>query len=200
LVWFFSDNGGTGAGINRPLRGAKGSVFEGGIHVVAALRWPERIPAGGKITAPLGYIDVLPTLMRVTGVKDHGGKPLDGIDAFDVLMGKKKTVERDMYSYIGQQGEQTEKITLIEMKWKLVVNGLNVTAKSSGKVQRQILLFDIEKDPNETTNRANEQPQVVERMFAKLKSFRSLQPANAVPAYRKRDPNFKPPHEWKIAD
>jgi len=71
LVWFFSDNGGTGVGDNRPLRGAKGSVFEGGIRVTAALRWPARVPAGRRVTAPLAYIDVLPTLMQIVGLEDH---------------------------------------------------------------------------------------------------------------------------------
>lgn len=82
LVWFFSDNGGIPPGDNRPLNGRKGTVFEGGIRVAAAVRWPGRIAAGSRIEAPLAYIDVLPTLMRVAGIPSHGGKALDGIDAW----------------------------------------------------------------------------------------------------------------------
>jgi len=96
LVWFFSDNGGVGTGDNHPLRGAKATVFEGGIHVPAAVRWPKHVPAGSKVTAPLAYIDVLPTLMRIVGTDDHGGKKLDGIDALDILTGKQKQHPRDL--------------------------------------------------------------------------------------------------------
>ena len=87
LVWFFSDNGGVGAGDNGPLRDQKASVFEGGIRVAAAMRWPGQVPAGSTVNAPLAYIDVLPTLMGVAGLDDHGGKPLDGLDARGVLTG-----------------------------------------------------------------------------------------------------------------
>ena len=80
LVWFFSDNGGIRgvAENNLPLRGNKLDVFEGGVRVPACVRWPAGLQGGRKVTAPLANIDVLPTLMRVAGIKEHGGRPLDG--------------------------------------------------------------------------------------------------------------------------
>ena len=197
LVWFFSDNGGVAPGDNRPLRGAKASVFEGGIRVAAAVRWPDRIPPGSKIKVPLAYIDVLPTLMRVAGIDSHGGKPLDGVDALDVLTGKRAERPRDLYSYIGQQGEANEKITLIEPSWKLVVNGADITDDSIARSEREILLFRIESDPHEVTNVAGEHPQVVERMWNKLQAFRALQPADAVPPYGNRENPFVPLPDWR---
>lgn len=72
FVLFSSDNGGVaGIGENSPLRGAKASVFEGGIRVAAAARWPGKIRAGSTTSAPLANIDVLPTLMRIADVDDH---------------------------------------------------------------------------------------------------------------------------------
>ncbi|MEZ5367470.1 MAG: sulfatase-like hydrolase/transferase, partial [Bryobacterales bacterium] len=53
LVWFFSDNGGPGTGDNTPLRAGKGTVYEGGVRVAAALRWPGKVRAGGKVETPL---------------------------------------------------------------------------------------------------------------------------------------------------
>ena len=198
LVWFFSDNGGTGVGDNRPLRGAKASVFEGGIRVAAALRWPGHVPPGSKVTAPLAYIDVLPTLMHVAGSDDHGGKPLDGIDAYAAITGKKKTHERDIYSYIGQGGESQEKITLIEPRWKLVVNGPKINDKSIAPDRRNVLLFDIADDPFEKSDVAADHPDQVRRMLKKLEQFRALQPASAVPPYGQRRAEFTAPKEWKI--
>ena len=53
IVLFFSDNGGAvyaiGGADNAPLRGGKGDTFEGGIRVVATMRWPEKIAPGGKV-------------------------------------------------------------------------------------------------------------------------------------------------------
>ena len=200
LVWFFSDNGGVGVGDNRPLRAGKATVFEGGIRVAAALRWPGRVPAGRKITAPTAYIDVLPTLMRITGVEGHGGKPLDGIDVLDLVTGRQDPADRDLYSYIGQQGEATEQLTLIEPEWKLVVIGPKVTDPAADGTKREVLLFRIAEDPYETKDVAAEHPDVVERMYGKLKSFRGLQPATAVPPYGQRDGDFRAPKEWKIPD
>ncbi len=199
LVWFFSDNGGTGVGDNRPLRGAKGSVFEGGTRVAAALRWPARVPAGRKVTAPLAYIDVLPTLMRIVGVDDHGGKPLDGISALDVVTGAEREITREIYSYIGQAGEAAEKIALIEPEWKLVANGPKIT-DTEARGQRDVLLFRIASDPYEKSNVAAENKTVVDRMLAKLKKFRDLQPADAVAPYRQRDRAFKAPKDWRIPE
>ncbi len=197
LVWFFSDNGGVGAGDNRPLRAGKATIFEGGIHVAAALRWPGKVPAGGKIAAPTAYIDVLPTLMQITGIKDHGGKPLDGVGLVDLLTGKAAADDRDVYSYIGQGGEDTEQITVIEPEWKLVVIGRKLTDPSPS-ARREIHLFRIAGDPYEKTNVADANPDVVKRMLGKLTTFRALQPADAVPPYGQRSGKFVAPKEWQI--
>jgi arylsulfatase B len=198
LVWFFSDNGGVAPGDNRPLRGAKGTVFEGGIRVAATVRWPKRIPAGRRIDVPLAYIDVLPTLMRIAEIDSHDSKPLDGADVLDVLTGDRKTLGRDLFFYIGQSGEADEKIALMEPAWKLVVNGANITDDSIAQTEREILLYRIDSDPYETVNVADQQPRVVQRMWDKLREFRALQPADAVPPYRSRESEFSPLPNWEM--
>ena len=84
LVWFFSDNGGaTGIGEVRPFRGSKANVFEGGIRVVAAARWPAGgVSGGGAISAPLNYLDVMPTLMEAAAASDRFDLDLDGREGF----------------------------------------------------------------------------------------------------------------------
>lgn len=200
LVWFFSDNGGVPPGDNRPLNGSKGTVFEGGIRVAAAARWPGKIAAGSRIDVPLAYVDVLPTLMSIVGIDSHGGKPLDGVDALDVLTGDRTQLPRDLYCYIGQQGEGDEQITLIDPTWKLIVIGRRITDDRVARAEREVLLFRIASDPYESNNVADRYPEVVARMWNKLLEFRSLQPPDAVTPYGSRVNPFLPLPEWRMPD
>lgn len=204
LVWFFSDNGGArNAGNNVPLRGDKGTVFEGGVRVPAAVRWPARLGGGRKVTAPLAYIDVLPTLMRITGVRDHRGQPLDGLDVLDVLEGKSAALERDLFSYIGMAGEQDEQLALMTPRWKLVVRGPSIAGdrpgdSAGGAAGRRQELFRIDRDPLEREDVAGENPGTVKKLFRRLREFRSLEPPDSVLPYSRDRAGFRAPPEWKI--
>lgn len=201
FVLFSSDNGGVGGiGENAPLRGAKASVFEGGIRVAAAARWPGVIPAGGKIDVPLANIDILPTAMRIAGIAESGGKPLDGADALDVLTGKRQSLDRGLFNYVGQAGPDAEQISHMADEWKLVVLGPVVTDDSADDSKRQRMLFRIGEDMAEENDVAAEHPEKVAEMYAKIKEFRALQPEDAVPPYNegRNSPDFKAPPEWRI--
>lgn len=201
FVLFSSDNGGVGGiGENAPLRGAKASVFEGGIRVAAAARWPGRIPAGGKIDVPLANIDVLPTVMRMAGAAESGGKPLDGVDALDVLTGGRQSLDRGLFNYNGQAGPDAEQISHMTAEWKLVVLGPDVSDETADDAQRRRLLFRIDEDTAEERNLAAEHPEKVAEMYARIKEFRALQPQDAVPPYNqgRSSPDFKAPPEWRI--
>ncbi|MEP5765241.1 MAG: sulfatase-like hydrolase/transferase, partial [Halieaceae bacterium] len=82
IVLFFSDNGGAaysvGGADNVPLRGGKGETFEGGIRVVASMRWPDQLRAGGKLDSIMSVMDVLPTLTAAAGIEASTNFPLDG--------------------------------------------------------------------------------------------------------------------------
>ncbi len=87
LVIFTSDNGGAknhGAN-NDPLRGSKGSTFEGGIRVPTLCRWPGKIPAGTKTTAITTMMDVLPTVAKLTGAELPVNRKIDGVDIWSVM-------------------------------------------------------------------------------------------------------------------
>ena len=199
LVWFMSDNGGTAqAGDNFPLRGQKGQVFEGGIRVPAVVRWPGKIEAGAITNASLAWIDVLPTLMDIVGMEESAPKPLDGISARDLLVGNTYSLDRDVFNYIGQQGEEVEEIALISAQWKLVVLGPNINNLALDNSKRQKFLFRIDVDQNETTNLAQLYPDRVNAMYKRLVNFHSLQPSNAIAPYREGRDSFKgAPEEWK---
>lgn len=81
LVAFVSDNGGPephNASDNGPLRGAKGTVFEGGVRVPFLLSWPGRLPRGSVFDQPVITMDLTVTALHLAGAPLEG--PLDGVD------------------------------------------------------------------------------------------------------------------------
>ena len=83
LLIFTSDNGGVmddgyedvgrfDYHPNQPLRGYKGSIWEGGHRVPFLARWPGKIPAGGECQVPAMTIDVLPTVAKLVGAELRG--------------------------------------------------------------------------------------------------------------------------------
>ena len=92
LLFFVNDNGGarTNASSNQPLRGRKGSPFEGGIRVPFLVRWPQRIPANSTYGLPVSTLDIFATAIRVAGHEGQTPHPLDGVNLVPFLAGDKK--------------------------------------------------------------------------------------------------------------
>ena len=138
--------------------------------------------------------------MRIVGMKNHGGKPLDGLDVLDVLTGKKQTLERDLYSYIGAAGEETEQVMYMTPEWKLVVEGPNVASDKADDSKRVRRLFRIAEDPHEKNDLAASNRDVAQRMYEKVKAFRALQPTDGVPPYAEGREGFQAPKDWRFPD
>jgi len=99
LVIFTSDNGpANGEGSPGGLRGRKGSTYEGGVRVPFAARLPGQIPSGLVCSNVAAAVDILPTLADLSGAA-LPSKPLDGINLWPLLTGKKKQVEREVLLY-----------------------------------------------------------------------------------------------------
>jgi arylsulfatase A-like enzyme len=91
LVFFISDNGGptpVTSSRNDPLRGTKGTVWEGGIRVPFLLQWKGKLPAGKVYDYPVIALDILPTSLAAAGVKPPPGTQLDGVDLLPYLSGR----------------------------------------------------------------------------------------------------------------
>ncbi len=204
IVWFLSDNGGVGGlrGINDPLRGAKLTVFEGGIRVPSCVRWPGKISAGQSTDAVCGYIDLWPTFVSLAGAEsaDLSGAPVDGVDLSPVLLGNRNSISsRPWYSYHGQSGPSAECLAVIDDEWKLVINGPQL--KKVEQLQNethQVYLFHLSEDLNETTNRAAEYPERVNKLARQLIEYRALQPKDAIPPYQAEQAGFVPPPLWNL--
>lgn len=206
LVWFSSDNGGVGSlpNNNKPLRGSKLDVFEGGVRVPACVRWPNRWPGGRRIDEPMNCIDVLPTVLAAAGqnaAADGADSPaLDGIDVGSLLRGETDSLpRRDLYFYHGQSGPDQEKIAITTYEWKLVILGPSLADTKGITDKHEVLLFRFPDDLLEQENLAAEHSDVVDELTGKLVSFRQLQPADSVPPYGERTAGFRPPANWKLS-
>lgn len=203
-VWFLSDNGGVG-GVpqhNAPLHGGKLTTFEGGVRVVASVRWPAAWRGGRKLENTLGYIDVFPTVLESAGLNPAKGtipgRELDGVSLVSLLNGSAPDFpERDWYSYHGQSGQDKEFYGLKTKDWKLVVQGFDLRRDGLTDTH-EVFLYKMPDDLNETTNLANQNPAVVADLADKLIGYRRLQPDDAVTHFWVGREGFVPPKDWKM--
>lgn len=94
FVFFCSDNGAR-FGSNAPLRGNKGSLFEGGQRVPAIAWFPNNIKAGQETDATILTMDVLPTVLSIAGINSE--LQFDGQDFSDVIFEHKQLAERAVF-------------------------------------------------------------------------------------------------------
>jgi len=87
LVIFTSDNGGTPRSVNTPLRGNKGSTWEGGMRVPTLAWWPGKIAAGSSTAEITSMMDVLPTCAALAGASLPKRK-IDGANLWPLLSGE----------------------------------------------------------------------------------------------------------------
>ncbi len=199
LVLFLSDNGGNlPVASNRPWRDGKFSVYEGGIRVAALARWPAGGLTGGRVCAePMGYIDVVPTVLGVAGVKPEAtARPLDGRDVLAAMQGKAPAPRRPWFSYFAPGDTESAAVTL--GNWKLVLTGGAVLAATPDAASK-IELFDLGADPAEARNLAASEPDRVAELRALLADFGRMQQAG-VTAYAEGRRGFKAPTDWVIRD
>src|SRR5690606_29086660 len=95
LVMFTSDNGAhrTAGGSNLPLRGHKGTCFEGGQRLPLIASWPGVIDGGRSCSTLVNAMDLMPTLATFAGGAMPNDRIIDGCDVSDILLGK--TNQRD---------------------------------------------------------------------------------------------------------
>ena len=174
LVLFASDNGpwrpyGDHAGSAGPLRGEKGTAFEGGVRVPFIARWPGRLPAGRVVHAPAMTIDVLPTVARLAGAQVPANRVIDGRDIWPLLEGSAQASPHEaLYFYWGDALHAVR-----SGRWKLHLPHPyrhTVSAGHGGKPgpteEREIglSLYDLVADPGERRNLADRHPDVVARL------------------------------------
>ncbi len=186
LVVFTSDNGpwlsyGDHAGSAKPLREGKGTMFEGGYRVPTIFWWPGKIPAGTTCDELASTIDIMPTVAKLldTTLPDH---KIDGHDIRPLMFGEAGAKSPHHAFYCYYQGGELQAVR--DRRWKLhaphsyrTLNGRpgGTNGKPVNYQQQKIgaELFDLKNDVGETTDVANQHPQVVARLKAELEKGRA---------------------------
>lgn len=108
ILFFLTDNGGSKAmsADNTPLRGFKGSLYEGGIRTPFIVSWPKRFAGGRTIDTPVVSPDIRPTALDVLGIKSLPEHRFDGKSRLPLLTGDSLTHHDTLYwSEGGKSGE-----------------------------------------------------------------------------------------------
>ena len=172
FVFFQSDNGATRearAGLNQQpatggsngiLRGWKGSLFDGGMHVPAIMSWPGKIPAGQVIHEAGMTADILPTFCAAAGATLPPDRIYDGRDMLPVAAQRAPSPHQAIFWAAGGQ-----QLAVRRGKWKLVLNGRDVTGDDA------LFLSDLETDPGERTNLRHKQPALADELATLAKKW-----------------------------
>ena len=172
VVFFTSDNGPQGGPWQRlvevfngagPLRGTKGTFYEGGIRVPMIARWLGKIRAGAVSDHVCYFADILPTFAELAGDQPPGNA--DGISVVPALLGeeaagRQQRKHESLYWELGSGKRLAQAVRMGD--WKAIRTG-------SGE---PLELFDLSKDIAEEHNVAAEHPKVVERIEEYLKTCR----------------------------
>ena len=165
LVIFFADNGGsplTGAN-NRPLRGSKYILYEGGIRVPFAMRWPGQLPSGAVCKQPVSTLDVLPTCLEAADAPVPGY--LDGQSILPVIERGESARSSQRPMFWKWQGN----FAVRRGDWKLVKTHDYTRRKPTsqilqGPTSKQPQLFNLRKDPAEQHDLSDEHPRKVKEL------------------------------------
>ncbi|QDS91955.1 Arylsulfatase [Roseimaritima multifibrata] len=178
LIIYASDNGSYRNDRTGGLRGKKGVNWEGGIRVPGIFSWPGTIPAGTTATEPAGLTDVLPTVCGLLGLAKPEGVHLDGSDLSPILTGKTGRFSRHQPLFWHLQKSRPivairdgDYSLVADPDYELSTNNMFQEAwipsiKKGGYTNFQ--LFNLRKDPSQTTNIASKEPQVLDRMKKQL--------------------------------
>ena len=178
LVIFTSDNGPwlsvgkARSGTAVPLRDGKFTAYEGGMRVPMIAYWPGRIPAGKTTREVASTIDLLPTITKLAGVPLPTDRVIDGKDILPLLEARPDAKSpHEAFFY------RTRAVR--KGNWKL-----HLTARSTRNqppVGGLPALYDLSTDLSETTNLADQHPEVVAELTKLLKDHAEEMKANSRP-------------------
>ena len=177
VIIFYSDNGGYGPATSmHPLKGYKGTYYEGGIRVPFFVNWPKVVRSGSKCETPITAVDLYPTICEITGGQINKEHNLDGISLIPLL--KEKVIkERSLYwhfpAYLQsykRYNEQPDPLfrarpcgVIRKGKWKLI------EYFEDGRTE----LFNLDTDISESKNLATDHPEIASSLRSTLSKWRN---------------------------
>lgn len=182
LVLFTSDNGARDASPQAPLRGQKGSNYEGGIRVPLVVRWPGVVRAGSRSDIPTSNVDLYPTCLAAAGLSAPRDAVLDGESILPWLKGGTEARRSSLFwhfpVYIGDPAAaegahfRTQPLSVIRKgDWKLVLfheawllDGGEAKLDSNHAVE----LYNLVEDPGEQHDVSVSRKDIRDRLLAEL--------------------------------
>lgn len=175
LVLFLGDNGALPVfdSRNGDFRGAKLSLYEGGIRVPFIAHWPGKIPAGAvNRTSVAASVDFFPTLCALTGTELPAGYESAGEDISEALLGRPFGRGKPLFWEYGRNTQwfkfpplvrdQSPNLAVREGHWKLLINADGTREE----------LYDLAADPGETRNLAEASPKIAGALKERLLTWR----------------------------
>ena len=204
LFLFSSDNGGPQPGIvtsNGPLRGAKATLYEGGVRVPAFVTWEGRVKPGTVVNAPLHMVDWYPTLLTLAGVSPDQSLPLDGRDAWPAITaGAASPHDAILLNATPQAG------AIRAGDWKLIVRAPGAPAendvseeqgKAATTTKYKTELYNLATDPYEKHDLASANAGKVAELQSRYDAFaRQAVPPKSAP----KASDFHSPRVWGEPD
>ncbi len=188
IVIFLSDNGGHEASPNGPLRGKKGTYWEGGLRVPFCIQWKGTLKPGKVYKSPVISLDIMPTLIVAAGGNVDEEWKLDGVDLIPHLTGKSTSRPHDaLYWVWGAR--------------KAIRQGdIKVVSMNNG---RSYQMYDLSKDIGEKNDISRMHPEKLKALIDKHQKWESeLMPQqwgwNSRLGYK--DPNFGKPKPYHNPD
>lgn len=188
VVLFTSDNGGLvlpfcrGEPItdNSPLRAGKGSAYEGGVRVPAIVRYPMRVAPGSTCREPIISMDFYPTILELTGVEKAPDQTIDGVSLVPLLEGQTQLDREALYWHYPHYhpGGATPYSAVRQGEWRLI------EFFEDGRLE----LYNLTEDIGEQHDRADDMPEKVEELHARLQAWRDAVDAQ----YPEPNPDYEP--------
>ncbi len=171
IVVFMTDNGPAGVRFNAGLRGWKGSVYDGGIHVPCYIRWPGHFPAGHEVDRIAAHIDLMPTLLDAVGVSLPSDDRLDGKSLLPLLSGIQKAGWPDRTLYFQWQRRDRPDPDLSFAARSQDYKLLRHDAIPGAPKPPGLELYDMVRDPYELHDISGKHPEIVRQMYADYRKW-----------------------------
>ena len=142
----------------------KGTLYEGGIRVPLVVAWGDRLTPGRVSHLPVALYDLMPTFCQIAGSPTAPAQT-DGISLLPEIVGREGQLQHKYlyWEFASGGGQQAVRMG----RWKGLRTGINRNGNMN------IQLFDLENDPQESTDLAGAHPDIVARMSEVMASSRT---------------------------
>ncbi len=169
LVIFLSDDG--NVVINKDDHRGSGysSPYEGSIRVPCFVQWPDHFKGGSTVGKIASHIDILPTLLDISGTKDQPDSVIDGVSLLPLLRGDSLAWPERMLFLQCSRGinpHRYQNCAVITSRFKLVgyPNSFDEGMFKTSIDKPVLELYDLSADPYERNNLSDKYPEVVKKL------------------------------------